>query len=112
MNLFADMGCAPATRQPGLVAATASTDRTPPTSRVDPAAARAVANGVLEVTGTASDTGGVVAGVEVSVDGGQTWHPAEGTARWRYRFEAATAPAPGAILSRAVDDSGNLEKRR
>jgi hypothetical protein len=111
MNLFADMGAQPATRQPGLVPAIASTDRTPPASRVDPAAARAVANGGFEVTGTASDTGGVVAGVEVSVDGGRTWHPAEGTARWRYRFEAAAAPGPGAILTRAVDDSGNLEKR-
>jgi hypothetical protein len=110
MNLFADMGVQPATRQAGLIAAAASTDRTPPVSRVD-GAARAVA-GTFEVTGVASDTGGVVGGVEVSVDGGRTWHPAEGTARWRYRFEAAAAPGAGGILSRAVDDSGNLEKPR
>ena len=110
MNLFADMGVQPATRQAGLIAAAASTDRTPPVSRVD-GAARAVA-GTFEVTGVASDTGGVVGGVEVSVDGGRTWHPAEGTARWRYRFEAAAAPGAGGILSRAVDDSGNLEMRR
>jgi hypothetical protein len=110
MNLFADMGAQPATRQAGLARATASTDRTPPTSRVDPGAARPVANGAFEVTGAAADTGGVVAGVEVSVDGGRTWHPAEGTSRWRYRFEAAAAPGTGAILSRAVDDSGNLER--
>ena len=111
MNLFADMGVQPATRQDGLVRAAASADRTPPTSRVDPGAARPVASGAFEITGVASDAGGVVAGVEVSVDGGRTWHPAEGTARWRYRFEAAAVPAAGAILSRAVDDSGNLERR-
>jgi hypothetical protein len=111
MNLFADMGVQPTTRQEGLVAAAASTDRTPPASRVDGGAARAAANRAFEVSGVASDSGGVVAGVEVSVDGGKTWHPAEGTARWRYRFEAAAAPGAGAILSRAVDDSGNIEKR-
>jgi hypothetical protein len=111
MNLLADMGAQPATRQADLARATASTDRTPPTSRVDPGAARSVGNGVFAITGVASDAGGVVSGVEVSVDEGRTWHPAEGTARWRYRWEAATAPAAGAILSRAVDDSGNLETR-
>jgi hypothetical protein len=112
MNLFADMGVQPATRQEGLMRAVASTDRTPPTSRVDSGSARSVGNGAFEVTGVASDSGGgMVAGVEVSVDGARTWHPADGTARWRYRFEAAAAPAANAILSRAVDDSGNLEKR-
>jgi hypothetical protein len=112
LNLFADMGVQPTTRQEGLVAAAASTDRTPPASRVNGGAARAVGNGAFEVTGVASDTGGVVAGVEVSVDAGTTWHPAEGTTRWRYMFVATAAPAAGAILSRAVDDSGNIEMRR
>jgi len=112
MNLFADMGVQPTTRQEGLVAAAASTDRTPPASRIDGGAARAAATRAFEVTGVASDSGGVVAGVEVSVDGGRTWHPAEGTTRWRYRFEATAAPGAGAILSRAVDDSGNIEMRR
>ena len=64
----------------------------------------------FEVTGTASDTGGgVVAGVEVSIDGGRTWHPAEGTTKWRYTWSATAPPAAGTIRSRAVDDSGNLE---
>ena len=67
---------------------------------------------MFEVTGTASDTGGgIVAGVEVSVDEGRTWHPADGTTKWRYRFESASAPAEGTVLSRAVDDSGNIEVR-
>jgi len=110
INLLADMGAQPTTRQEGLIAATASTDKTPPVSKVD-GAAKSVGNGAFEVSGTASDGGGVVSGIEVSVDGGKTWHPADGTTKWRYRFEAATAPAAAAVMSRAVDDSGNLEKR-
>jgi hypothetical protein len=63
---------------------------------------------MFEATGIASDTGGgVVAGVEVSVDDGRTWHPADGTVRWRYRLESGKTA--GVIRSRAVDDSGNLE---
>lgn len=110
-NLLADMGAQPATLQAGLVRASASTDRTAPASRVDAAGARAMGGGAFEVRGTASDAGGVVGGVEVSVDGGRTWHPAEGTTSWRYRWNADAPPAAGAIRSRAVDDSGNLESR-
>src|SRR6185295_9024452 len=110
MNLFADMNAQPATRQADLVRATPAADRTAPVSRVDAGAARPGGDGILEITGVASDAGGVVGGVEVSVDGGRSWHPADGTARWRYRWEAAAAPAANAILSRAVDDSGNLER--
>lgn len=110
-NLLADMGAQPATLQAGLVRASASTDRTAPASRVDAAGARAMGGGAFEVRGTASDAGGVVGGVEVSVDGGRTWHPAEGTTSWRYRWNADAPPAAGAIRSRAADDSGNLESR-
>ena len=79
VNLFADMGAQPATLQPGLVRASVSTDRTAPTSRVEggPRARRAVSS---RSAGAAADAGGgVVAGVEVSIDNGRTWHPAEGT---------------------------------
>jgi hypothetical protein len=112
VNLFADMGVQPATLQPGLVAATASTDRVAPTSRVEDVP-RALADGAFEVSGTATDAGGgVVAGVEVSIDEGRTWHPAEGTSRWRYRWTATSGGKPGVVRSRAVDDSGNLEGRQ
>ena len=38
----------------------------------------------------ATDTGGgVVAGVEVSTDGGSTWHPATGTTSWTYSLDRA-----------------------
>ncbi|MGZ4429986.1 MAG: N,N-dimethylformamidase beta subunit family domain-containing protein, partial [Nocardioidaceae bacterium] len=85
VNLFADMGSQPGSLQSGLVAATATTDSTPPTSTISsPAAGANVAlNTTTTISGTATDTGGgVVAGVEVSVDGGTTWHPASGTDSW------------------------------
>ena len=111
MNLLADMTVQPGTLQPGLVAATASTDLTPPTSGVtSPAPGTSLTVGTeVTATGTATDSGGgVVGGVEVSVDGGVTWHPAEGRANWSYTWSPDT-PGPANVLSRAVDDSGNLE---
>lgn len=111
VNLFADMSVQPATLQSGLVAATKSTDTTPPTSVItSPAAGSVVVVGSPAVmSGTATDAGGgVVAGVEVSTDGGQTWHPAVGTSSWSYTW-TATALGPVTLLSRATDDSGNIE---
>jgi hypothetical protein len=111
VNLFADMGAQPATLQAGLVSATASTDTIPPTSTItSPAPGTAVTAGSqVTVTGTAQDFGGgVVGGVEVSVDGGATWHPAVGRENWSYVFTAATSGTL-TVQSRAVDDSGNLE---
>jgi hypothetical protein len=62
----------------------------------------------VTISGTASDSGGVVGGVEVSVDGGASWHPANGRGSWTYAW---TPAATGAVTlrSRAVDDSGNLQ---
>src|SRR4051794_6218820 len=57
--------------------------------------------------GTASDSGGGhVAGIEVSTNGGTTWHPASGHDSWSYVF---TLQSPGSltIRSRATDDSAN-----
>ena len=111
LNLFADMGVQPATIQPDLVPATASTDETPPTSSTSPpAAGSTVSEGEATVHGTASDVGGVVAGVEVSVDGGASWHPATGTETWSYTWSVPDTPGEVTILSRAVDDSVNLEE--
>ena len=58
VNLFADMGAQPATLQTGLVAASASTDTTPPSSTItSPAAGSAAADGTqMTVSGTAADT--------------------------------------------------------
>ena len=110
-NLFADMGVQPATLQPGLVMPSKSSDTTPPTSTItSPASGATLQFGTaVTVTGTAVDSGGgVVAGVEVSSDGGQTWHPASGRNTWSYSWVPLTAGSVN-VLSRAVDDSANLE---
>ncbi len=111
VNLFADMGAQPATLQAGLTAATASTDTSAPGSAItSPAAGSNLPLGSpVTITGTAADAGlGVVAGVEVSVDGGTTWHPATGREAWSYAWTPA-ASGSVTIKSRAVDDSGNVE---
>ncbi len=111
VNLLADMNVQPATLQTGLVAASASTDTIAPTSTlVSPAAGANVATGsAITLSGTAADNGGgVVGGVEVSVDGGSTWHPATGRATWTYAWTPAGAGSV-IIKTRATDDSGLIE---
>ncbi|GAN76151.1 DUF4082 domain-containing protein [Acidisphaera rubrifaciens] len=109
VNLFADMGVQPSTLQATLKIATASTDHTPPVSAISALSVPSPVEGqTVTVTGTASDVGGLVAGVQVSYDSGKTWHPATGTTNWSYSF---VAPAPGTytVESRATDDSLNTE---
>jgi hypothetical protein len=111
VNLLADMGAQPVTLQSGLVPASASTDTTPPRSAITspPTGTRVSAGSSLTISGTAVDSGGgVVGAVEVSLDGGKTWHPAAGREQWSYQ---ATFGFSGTlnVLSRAGDDSGNLE---
>lgn len=111
VNLLADMKAQPATLQAGLLPASATTDTTAPVSTIlTPAAGTTVATGApATVTGTATDSGGgVVGGVEVSTDGGTTWHPASGRASWSYTW-TPTSNATLVLKSRAVDDSGNIE---
>ncbi len=60
----------------------------------------------VTVSGTATDTGGgVVGGVEVSTDGGTTWHPATGRGAWTYTLDADRAVGTATIMARASDDS-------
>ncbi len=115
VNFLADMGVQPESLQASLVIANQSTDHTPPKTTISSVSATNVVEGqTITVTGTSTDAGGgVIGGVEVSTDGGKTWHPANspvGTAsvNWTYSF---TAPTPGTytIEARAVDDSINLE---
>ncbi|HEX2713315.1 MAG TPA: N,N-dimethylformamidase beta subunit family domain-containing protein [Candidatus Acidoferrales bacterium] len=110
VNLLADMGAQPATLQPGLSPATRSTDTVAPTSTItSPQAGSTVAAGsTVTITGTAADPDGVVAGVEVSTDGGATWHPASGRETWSYTWQVPAGETT-TLRSRAVDDSGNLE---
>ncbi|MFZ3210573.1 MAG: N,N-dimethylformamidase beta subunit family domain-containing protein [Terriglobales bacterium] len=110
VNLLADMGAQPVTLQSGLTLATASTDTTPPVSVItSPVAGATIASATkVTVQGTATDVGGVVAGVEVSTDNGATWHPATGLASWTYTW-TASGNGTATIRSRATDDSGNME---
>ena len=117
VNLLANMGAQPTTLMSGLTAAAASSDHTPPTSTItSPSAGATLSNGsTVTVSGTATDAGGgVVAGVEVSTNGGSTWHPvttmsaANTSVTWSYTWSAA-GNGPTTIMSRATDDSGNIE---
>jgi hypothetical protein len=110
MNLLADMAAQPITPAAGLVTSASSTDNVAPSSIItSPSGGASVtANSTVTISGTAADTGGVVGGVEVSVDGGATWHRATGREKWTYSWATGSARTV-TIVSRAVDDSGNLE---
>lgn len=111
VNLFADMGVQPGSLQSGLVAATASTDAVAPTAVISsPAPGASMTTGTpVTIGGTATDAGGgVVGGVEVSTDGGSTWHRAEGRTTWTYAW-IPDVPGATTIRARAADDSGNLQ---
>ncbi len=116
VNLFADMGVQPQTLIAGLHSATASTDTTAPTSTISsPTAGQHLTDGSkVTISGSSTDTGGgIVAGVEVSTDGGSTWHPATMTGQaatpvsWTYPWIAHGSPST-TIKVRATDDSGNV----
>lgn len=109
VNLFADMNAQPTTLDPTLSTATKSTDTTAPTAAItSPAAGATIANGTkVTATGTAADTGGVVAGVEVSTDNGDTWHPATGTSSWSYSYIQHESGST-TVRARAIDDSANI----
>jgi hypothetical protein len=112
VNLFADMGVQPSTLMSGMTAATASSDSTAPASTITAPAPNASITPESQVTisGTASDTGGgVVGGVEVSTDNGQTWHPATGRGTWTYTWNTSGSSGTTTLRTRAADDSGNIE---
>ncbi|MEU5805971.1 DUF4082 domain-containing protein [Streptomyces sp. NPDC047718] len=108
VNVFADMGVQPRSLQSDLVATTASADTTGPTVTVTSPAAGATVPALrpVTVTGTAADSGGVVARVEVSTDGGTTWKATTGIGTWSYTW-TPTAPGSAQVQVRAVDDSVN-----
>ncbi len=111
VNLFADMGVKPGTLQPGLVPASISTDLIAPTSTITNLTANqeVTVGTAFTVNGTAADTGGgVLAAVEISVDGGVSWHRTTGRGSWSYTWVPSTA-GPAVVRTRAVDDSLNLE---
>ncbi len=110
VNLFADMGVQPGTIQSGLTLASASTDTTRPVATItSPATGTTVQTGQpVTISGTATDSGGRVAGVEVSVDGGATWRLATGRATWSYVWTPLQLGAT-TVRVRAIDDSANQQ---
>ena len=102
-----------------LVAGVASSDHTAPVSAISsPATGASVPqNQTVTVTGTCSDTApGIVAGVEVSTDGGTTWHPVSTTTfnassgsitGWTYNWVPALT-GTYKLVTRAIDDSLNI----
>ena len=110
VNLLADMGVQPASLQHDLSPAEASLDTTSPVSKINAPNDAEVVAAFVTITGTASDSGGgIVAGVEVSTDGGASWHPASGTERWSFEWHVPADCSHARILSRATDDSSNTE---
>jgi hypothetical protein len=111
VNLFADMGVQPQTLMQSLVVASQSTDNIAPTSVItSPTTSGSyTAAQPITIAGTATDTGGgLVAVVEVSTNGGTTWHRATGYENWSYTFVPITGGTYD-IRSRAVDDNVNME---
>lgn len=109
VNLLADMGAQPGSLMPGLVAAAKSTDTTAPTTTITtPSAGQDIPHGTsVTVTGTASDVGGTVAGVEVSTDDGLSWHAAIGTTEWSHTY-LQQGSGLVTLRARAIDDSANF----
>lgn len=109
VNLFADMLVQPGSLQAGLLPGAVSSDITAPISVIStPAHGNNIFRGLpVMITGTASDNN-AVAGVEVSVDNGTTWHPANGSANWSFAWTPSSS-GTFTIKCRGFDDSGNME---
>ncbi len=111
VNMFADMGIQPSTLDASLILATQSTDHIKPSSSItSPDIGSTFLEGQhVTITGTAQDNGGgVIAGVEISTDGGGHWFKATGRESWSFNW-VVQASGTYTVLSRAVDDSLNLE---
>ncbi|WP_285501440.1 DUF4082 domain-containing protein [Actinokineospora sp. NBRC 105648] len=110
VNLLADMGAQPRTLMSGMFSASKTTDTTGPTVTItSPANGSTVpAGSPRTITGTAVDSGGgKVGSVEVSVDGGATYHRATGLDNWSYAWTPSVL-GQVSIKVRASDDSANL----
>ncbi len=111
VNLLADMGTQPSTLQEELDPASQTTDTKAPTTTItSPSAGSHLESGQpITISGTATDAQGVVAAVEVSTDGGTSWHPAEGREQWSYKWTPSKTGSV-TLMARSADDSANLEK--
>ena len=119
LNVFADMGIQPGVSDAvlasqNLVRASASADLVAATATIDDLPDTLASLQTVLITGTATDDDGnaatedgVVALVEISFDGGDTWRPVSGTQNWSYSWTPTTEGSQD-IMVRAIDDSLNL----
>lgn len=109
MNLLIDMGVSPVTKQSELIISNPVNSTAPISVITSPSNGANLPSGTaVTVSGTASDADGVVAGVEISLDGGTTWNISSGTNTWSYSWIPSTQGAV-TIKTRAFDDNGNME---
>ena len=80
----------------------------PSSSITSPLSGAVVYCDVMTVSGSASDSISGVSRVELTWDGGTTWHQAAGTTSWTYSW-ALPADGTYTLMSRAADNSGNIE---
>ena len=110
---FADMGVQPATLRAGLVPPPPRRPTRPrrPRRITAPPPAATLAPGIAGHGDRHRDghRRRVVGGVEVSTDGGTTWHPRHGPRHLDLHVDAAGGPAASRSRAAAADDSGNLE---
>ncbi|HQU93392.1 MAG TPA: DUF4082 domain-containing protein, partial [Pyrinomonadaceae bacterium] len=106
VNILSDMGAQPVTLQTGLAAGGPLDTVLPSTDITSPTDGTSLPGGSITVTGTAVDTGGLVASVEVSTDGGTTWKKADGTTNWSFTFGAPVGSMT--IRARSIDDAANI----
>ena len=121
VNMFADMGIQPGVADAvlasqGLTRASASNDTHAATTSID-TLGQVAALSPVTITGTATDNDGnaatvdgKVAVVEVSLDGGSSWHVADtanGWATWSFHWQPS-ATGNYTIRARAIDDSLNV----
>nr|CEL12738.1 hypothetical protein [Kibdelosporangium sp. MJ126-NF4]CTQ93498.1 hypothetical protein [Kibdelosporangium sp. MJ126-NF4] len=107
-NLLADMDNVQPRTPRDITQADPTTDTTAPTVAIS-ATTSPVVGAAYTLSGTVSDVGGKVAGIEVSVDG-TSWHAANwqaGQTAWNYVYTPSQS-GPATFKVRAVDDSANL----
>lgn len=114
-NLFVDMGVSPETLQSGITTSSASADVTPPTVSISSPTngATLTHSSIVSISGTVNDDN-LVAGVEISFDGGTTWKQTTLTSStfaasngWTYSWETPSLNGSYTILVRGYDDTGN-----
>jgi hypothetical protein len=86
-------------------------DNTAPSSTiVDPPDGWATNESVpYTISGTAEDNLSGLAQVEISLDGGSTWEPVNGTDAWTYEWTIPETEGVYVLHSRATDVAGNVE---